>query len=154
METRSSMSRSLHTNRDLEKLEPYEGKPSRTVLRGEEGSNVLDLPDRYTNNQLRGDGKSSCFSNGCRKEDRCTYRHKRQSGCAWISRELYNLRQPVGESPDAGGSNAEKGHGTDAAYPASYRYMPTKNDGCLPYNGQRDSLSRYKKQSPAGEHWT
>ena len=46
METRSRMSRSLHTNRDLEKLEPYEGKPSRTVLRGEEGSNALDLPDR------------------------------------------------------------------------------------------------------------
>lgn len=46
METRSSMSRSLHTNRDLEKLEPYEGKPSCTVLRGEEGSNALDLPDR------------------------------------------------------------------------------------------------------------
>ena len=45
METRSSMSRSLHTNRDLEKLEPYEGKPSCTVLRGEEGSNALDLPD-------------------------------------------------------------------------------------------------------------
>ncbi len=40
------MSRSLHTNRDLEKLEPYEGKPSCTVLRGEEGSNALDLPDR------------------------------------------------------------------------------------------------------------
>lgn len=39
------MSRSLHTNRDFEKLEPYEGKPSRTVLRGEEGSNALDLPD-------------------------------------------------------------------------------------------------------------
>ena len=105
-------------------------------------------------NLMKGDGKSSCFSNGCRKEDRCAYRRKRQSGCAWISRELYNLRQPVGESPDAGGSNAEKGHGTDAAYPASYRHMPTKNDGCLPYNGQRDSLSRYKKQSPAGEHWT
>ena len=46
METRSSMSRSLHINRDLEKLEPYEGKPSCTVLRGEEGSNALDLPDR------------------------------------------------------------------------------------------------------------
>ena len=46
METRSSVSRSLHTNRDLEKLEPYEGKPSCTVLRGEEGSNALDLPDR------------------------------------------------------------------------------------------------------------
>ncbi|MCR2007851.1 DNA methylase, partial [Bacteroides acidifaciens] len=41
-----SVSRSLHTNRDLEKLEPYEGKPSCTVLRGEEGSNALDLPDR------------------------------------------------------------------------------------------------------------
>jgi hypothetical protein len=46
METRSRMSRSLHTNRDFEKLEPYEGKPSRTVLRGEEGSSALDLPDR------------------------------------------------------------------------------------------------------------
>ena len=48
METRSRMSRSLHTNRDFEKLEPYEGKPSRTVLRGEEGSNALDLPDQST----------------------------------------------------------------------------------------------------------
>lgn len=47
METRSRMSRSLHTNRDFEKLEPYEGKPSRTVLRGEEGSNALDLPDDF-----------------------------------------------------------------------------------------------------------
>ncbi|RGX81911.1 DNA methylase, partial [Segatella copri] len=28
------------------KLEPYEGKLSCTVLRGEEGSNALDLPDR------------------------------------------------------------------------------------------------------------
>lgn len=45
METRSSVSRSLHTNRGLEKLEPYEGKPSCTVLRGEEDSNALDLPD-------------------------------------------------------------------------------------------------------------
>lgn len=45
METRSSLSRSLHTNRGLEKLEPYEGKLSCTVLRGEGGSNVLDLPD-------------------------------------------------------------------------------------------------------------
>lgn len=49
METRSRMSRSLHTNRDFEKLEPYEGKPSRTVLRGEEGSNALDLPDQFFN---------------------------------------------------------------------------------------------------------
>ena len=46
IETRSSLSRSLHTNRGLEKLEPYEGKLSCTVLRGEEGSNALDLPDR------------------------------------------------------------------------------------------------------------
>lgn len=50
METRSRMSRSLHTNRDFEKLEPYEGKPSRTVLRGEEGSNALDLPDNIKEN--------------------------------------------------------------------------------------------------------
>ena len=28
-------------------LEPYEGKLSRTVLRGEGGSNALDLPDYY-----------------------------------------------------------------------------------------------------------
>ena len=40
------MSRSLYKNRDLEKLEPYEGKLSCTVLREEEGSNALDLPDR------------------------------------------------------------------------------------------------------------
>ena len=56
METRSSMSRSLHINRDLEKLEPYEGKPSCTVLRGEEGSNALDLPDRPSDLQQR-DGR-------------------------------------------------------------------------------------------------
>ena len=50
-------SRSLHTNRDFEKLEPYEGKPSRTVLRGEEGSNALDLPDRPSDLQQR-DGRA------------------------------------------------------------------------------------------------
>ena len=53
METRSSMSRSLHINRDLEKLEPYEGKLSCTVLRGEEGSNALDLPDRPSDLEQR-----------------------------------------------------------------------------------------------------
>ena len=39
------MSRFLTTNRNIELLEPYEGKLSRTVLRGEGGSNALDLPD-------------------------------------------------------------------------------------------------------------
>jgi len=39
------MSRFLTTNRNIELLEPYEGKLSRTVLRGERGSNALDLPD-------------------------------------------------------------------------------------------------------------
>ena len=53
METRSSSSRSLHTNRGLEKLEPYEGKLSCTVLRGEEGSNALDLPDRPSDLEQR-----------------------------------------------------------------------------------------------------
>ena len=57
METRSSLSRSLHTNRGLEKLEPYEGKLSCTVLRGEEGSNALDLPDRPSDLQQR-DGRA------------------------------------------------------------------------------------------------
>lgn len=51
------MSRSLYKNRDLEKLEPYEGKLSRTVLRGEEGSNALDLPDRPSDLQQR-DGRA------------------------------------------------------------------------------------------------
>lgn len=63
METRSRMSRSLHTNRDFEKLEPYEGKPSRTVLRGEEGSNALDLPDRPADLQQR-DGRAVRKGNG------------------------------------------------------------------------------------------
>ena len=40
------MSRFLTTNRNIELLEPYEGKLSRTVLRGEGGSNALDLPDK------------------------------------------------------------------------------------------------------------
>ena len=47
------MSRSLYKNRDLEKLEPYEGKLSSTVLRGEEGSNALDLPDRPSDLEQR-----------------------------------------------------------------------------------------------------
>ena len=63
METRSRMSRSLHTNRDFEKLEPYEGKPSRTVLRGEEGSNALDLPDRPADMEQRNRGdRPTCNS--------------------------------------------------------------------------------------------
>ncbi|WP_455550313.1 hypothetical protein [Bacteroides zhangwenhongii] len=40
------MSRFLTTNRNIELLEPYEGKLSCTVLRGEGGSNALDLPDK------------------------------------------------------------------------------------------------------------
>ena len=43
----SNLSRSLQTNRGLEKLEPYEGKLSCTVLRGERDSNVPDLPDKF-----------------------------------------------------------------------------------------------------------
>ena len=39
------MSRLLCRNKSIELLEPYEGKLSRTVLRGERGSNVHDLPD-------------------------------------------------------------------------------------------------------------
>jgi hypothetical protein len=38
------MSRLLY--RSLKLLEPYEGKLSRTVLRGESGSNSADLPDK------------------------------------------------------------------------------------------------------------
>ena len=51
------MSRSLYKNRDLEKLEPYEGKLSCTILRGEEGSNALDLPDRPSDLEQR-DGRA------------------------------------------------------------------------------------------------
>jgi len=36
-----------------EKLDPYEGKLSSTVLRGEEGSNALDLPDRPSDLEQR-----------------------------------------------------------------------------------------------------
>ena len=67
METRSSLSRSLHTNRGLEKLEPYEGKLSCTVLRGEEGSNALDLPDRPSDLQQR-DGRGVRAGNEIAKQ--------------------------------------------------------------------------------------
>ena len=53
MSTRSNRSRSLQTNRGLEKLEPYEGKLSCTVLRGERGSNAPDLPDRPSDLEQR-----------------------------------------------------------------------------------------------------
>ncbi len=49
----SNLSRSLQTNRGLEKLEPYEGKLSCTVLRGERDSNVPDLPDRPSDLEQR-----------------------------------------------------------------------------------------------------
>ena len=44
------MSRFLCTDRSYELLEPYEGKLSRTVLRGERGSNVPALPDSCWDN--------------------------------------------------------------------------------------------------------
>ncbi len=40
------MSRLLFTYKSFELLEPYEGKLSRTVLRGESGSNAADLLDK------------------------------------------------------------------------------------------------------------
>ena len=52
-ETVESMSRFLTTNRNIELLEPYEGKLSRTVLRGERGSNALDLPDKSLEDENR-----------------------------------------------------------------------------------------------------
>lgn len=50
------MSRFQYTNRNLELLEPYEWKRSRTVLRGESGSNAADLPDRPSDLEQR-DGR-------------------------------------------------------------------------------------------------
>ena len=41
------MSRFITTNRNIELLEPYEWKLSRTVLRGEGGIYALDLPDDF-----------------------------------------------------------------------------------------------------------
>ena len=38
-------------------LEPYEGKLSRAVLRGEGGSNTPDLPDDQGSVDLRGRGR-------------------------------------------------------------------------------------------------
>ena len=51
------MSRFQYTNRNLELLEPYEWKRSRTVLRGGSGSNVADLPDRPSDLEQR-DGRA------------------------------------------------------------------------------------------------
>ena len=56
------MSRFLTTNRNIELLEPYEGKLSRTVLRGEGGSNALDLPDTIICTFLSGLIIASAFS--------------------------------------------------------------------------------------------
>ena len=57
------MSRLLCRNKSIELLEPYEGKLSRTVLRGERGSNVPDLPDFVKENyRSEGDGTESFLS--------------------------------------------------------------------------------------------
>ena len=47
------MSRLLVTNKSFELLEPYEGKLSRTVLRGGAGSNAILLPDQTLENKQR-----------------------------------------------------------------------------------------------------
>ena len=47
------MSRFRFNLRNLELLEPYEWKRSRTVLRGESGSNAADLPDRPSDLEQR-----------------------------------------------------------------------------------------------------
>ena len=47
------MSRLLCRNKSIELLEPYEGKLSRTVLRGERGSNTPDLPDKEYYDRLK-----------------------------------------------------------------------------------------------------
>lgn len=45
-------------NRNLTPLEPYDWKLSRTVLRGERGSNAPDLPGKYLSTvALQPDGK-------------------------------------------------------------------------------------------------
>ena len=58
------MSRLLCRNKSIELLEPYEGKLSRTVLRGERGSNVPDLPDfiRERYRPATGEGDMSFLS--------------------------------------------------------------------------------------------
>ena len=105
METRSSLSRSLHTNRGLEKLEPYEGKLSCTVLRGEEGSNALDLPDQtketmdihllLTNKQHRLFGDLELAWGDSRMEDMlsdessyCDYSNMKDELCGYLERMI------------------------------------------------------------------
>ena len=46
------MSRLLVTNKSFELLEPYEGKLSRTVLRGGAGSNASLLPDIHSEKDI------------------------------------------------------------------------------------------------------
>ena len=57
-ETVESMSRFLTTNRNIELLEPYEGKLSRTVLRGESAVNPVlvnfQVPDDRGQQDNRG----------------------------------------------------------------------------------------------------
>ena len=73
------MSRLLCRNKSIELLEPYEGKLSRTVLRGERGSNVPDLPDFVKENyRSEGDGTESFLSRSYERHfNECPYlRHR------------------------------------------------------------------------------
>jgi hypothetical protein len=62
------MSWLLCRNKSIELLEPYEGKLSCTVLRGERGSDALDLPDYLPNANDTIAGEPQCWAsfNGAR----------------------------------------------------------------------------------------
>ena len=61
------MSRFQYTNRNLELLEPYEWKRSRTVLRGESSCKGADLPDRPSDLEQR-DGRAIRKGNDIAKQ--------------------------------------------------------------------------------------
>ena len=64
------MSRLLCRNKSIELLEPYEGKLSRTVLRGERGSNALDLPDVQKQGDFFVESPIILFASIIRSEER------------------------------------------------------------------------------------
>ncbi|EFI05003.1 LOW QUALITY PROTEIN: outer membrane protein, partial [Bacteroides sp. 1_1_14] len=87
-----SMSRFLTTNRNIELLEPYEGKLSCTVLRGEGGSNALDLPDEKGNKLNIG-------------VDIALFNNKLQVTADYFNDKYYDLLQARGKSIELIGQN-------------------------------------------------
>jgi len=72
--------------KQIELLEPYDAKVSRTVLRGERGSNASDLPDNVAKNATARHHRGSAAVAECGAEIHDRGNHSTKSHCRFLQR--------------------------------------------------------------------